>query len=96
MCYDTSVLTDIQRRLKPMLLTAATYDDFERNITSSYIVKRSVIGAAVTFVTPKPKPNESIEAYSKALNELASKCSYGHVTACFATSSYAVCAHLNL
>ena len=72
----TAILTDIQRRLKPKLLTDSTYDDLERNLIASYTVKKSIIGAAVTFVNRKQKAHENIESYSKALNELASKCSY--------------------
>ena len=66
----TAILTDIQRRLKPKLLTDSTYDDLERNLIASY---KSIIGAAVTFVNRKQKAHENIESYSKALNELASK-----------------------
>ena len=39
------------------------------------MVKKSTIGAAVTFVNRKQNLHENMESYSKALNELASKCS---------------------
>ena len=71
-----NVLTDIQRRLKPTRLTQATYNNIRDNLISSYTIKKSVIGAAVNFVNRKQKVHETIEEYSKALNELASKCNY--------------------
>lgn len=71
-----SIVTDIQRRLKPVLLTKATYKQIEQQLVQSYSVKKSVIGAAVSFVTRKQKLHESIETYSKVLNELASQCDY--------------------
>ena len=43
---------------------------------SAFSVKKSVIGAAVSFVNRKQKQAESIETYSKVLNELASQCGY--------------------
>lgn len=70
------VLTDIQRRLKPKKLVEATYEELEKHLTSSYTVKKSQVGAAVSFVNRKQKSDESIESYSKVLNELASKCGY--------------------
>ena len=70
------VITDLQRRLKPVLLTQATYEQLETHLTSSYGVKKSLIGASVAFLTRKQKQHESIETYSKILNELASHCGY--------------------
>mgnify|MGYP000660460455 CR=1 FL=1 len=70
------VLTDLQRRLKPTLLTEATYDVIEQNLISSFSVKKSLVGSAVTFFNRKQQASESIEAYSKILNELGSKCEY--------------------
>lgn len=71
-----NILTDIQRRFKPKLLTEATFEDIENHLVSAFSVKKSVIGAAVSFVNRKQKPSESIETYSKVLNELASQCDY--------------------
>ena len=70
------IITNIQRRLKPILLTAATYEQIEQHLLQSYSVKKSIINSAVSFVTRKQNPNESIESYSKTLNELASQCGY--------------------
>ena len=72
----TSVVTDIQRRIKPKFLTETSFEELERQLTSSYSIKKSVTGAAINFVTQKQKQCENIECYSKALNELASKCAY--------------------
>ena len=71
-----SVITDLQRRLKPKKLTEATYEDIRSNLIASYGVKKSTTGAAVSFVTRKQKPTESIEDYSKALNEFCSQAEY--------------------
>ena len=68
--------TDIQRRFKPKLLTDATYEDLEANLRGSYGVNKSIIVLAVAFLNRKQKPQESIENYSKVLNELASQCKY--------------------
>ena len=75
-CLPVDVVNALQRKLKPAKLTAATYENLETLLISSYTVKKSVVGAAVTFVNRKQKPQESIEDYSKTLNELASRCEY--------------------
>ena len=71
-----NIFTDIQRRLKPTLLTAATYEHIERHLIASYSVKKSVIGAAMQFIIRKQQSGETIETYTKVLNELASQCEY--------------------
>ena len=38
-----SVVTDLQRRLKPMLLSEATYDDLEGKLVAQYEVKKSIV-----------------------------------------------------
>lgn len=75
-CLPVKVVTDVQRRIKPLLLSDATYDDIESNLLAGYQVKKSIIGAAVNFLTRKQRHDESIESYAKILNELASHCSY--------------------
>ena len=70
------VLTNIQRRLKPTLLTDATYEEIEENLVASYGVKKSLVGASVSFLNRKQKQQESIEEFSKALNQLASQCNF--------------------
>lgn len=72
----TEIVTDIQQRLKPIVLTDATYDQIKQQLTSAYSVKKSLIGASVQFLTRKQRAHESIEVYSKVLNELASHCDY--------------------
>ena len=71
-----NIITDIQRRLKPTVLTAATYSQIEENLKAQFEVKKSVIGSAVKFISRKQKANESIETYAKILNDLASQCDY--------------------
>lgn len=45
-------------------------------MTAAYGVTKSVIGASVAFHSRKQQPHETIEAYSRELNQLASKCGY--------------------
>jgi len=71
-----NVITSIQRRIKPTLLSAATYDQIEEILKSQFEVKKSVVGAALKFVTRKQLQGESIETYAKILNDLASNCDY--------------------
>ena len=71
-----NVINDIQQRLKPVKLSEATFPVIETNLLNSYTVKKSYIGATLNFVTRKQKPFESIEQYSKQLNNLASQCNY--------------------
>ena len=71
-----NIITDIQRRLKPTVLTAATYSQIEENLKAQFEVKKSVIGSAVKFISRKQKANESIETYAKILNDLAPQCDY--------------------
>ena len=69
-----NVITDLQRRIKPILLADATYDLIESKLTSQYEVKNSVVGASVKFLKRRQLPGESIESYVKCLNDLASSC----------------------
>ena len=56
-----NVVTDIQRRLKPKLLSTVTYAEVESHLIASYGVKKSIIGAAVAFVNRKQQAQESID-----------------------------------
>ena len=58
------VLTSIQRKLKPTLLTEAKFENIEIHLKSLYSTKKSIVGADVAFVTRKQLPQESIENYS--------------------------------
>jgi hypothetical protein len=71
-----SVITDLQRRIKPVLLSAATYDILEGKLTAQYEIKKSIVGAAVKFLNRKQGSGESIENYAKIINDLASSCVY--------------------
>ena len=71
-----SVVTDLQRRIKPTLLSAATYEVLEAKLIGQYEVRKSIIGASVNFLNRKQGPNESIEQYAKILNDLANNCKY--------------------
>ena len=71
-----NVITDLQRRIKPVKLSAATYSELESKLTLQYEIKKSVVGAAVQFLNRKQSASESIENYAKILNDLASSCKY--------------------
>lgn len=71
-----NVVTDLQRRIKPVKLSEVTYDLVVEKLTGQYEVKKSVIGASVQFLNHKQSPHESIENYAKTLNDLASLCKY--------------------
>ena len=70
------IITDLQRRIKPILLSEATYDILIGKLTSQYEVKNSIVGAAVTFLNRKQLEGETTENYAKVLNDLASSCKY--------------------
>ena len=70
------IITSITRKLKPTELPDATYEDLEKHLKALYSTKKSIVGAAVTFVSRKQQSHESIEEYSKVLNNLASACEY--------------------
>lgn len=71
-----NIITDLQRRIKPGLLSDATYKELEEKLTSQYEVKKSIVGAAVQFMNRKQLFNESTENYAKVINDLASACKY--------------------
>ena len=71
-----NVITDIQRRLKPKKLSDADYKEIEDKLTVQFEVKKSVIGATVTFLNRKQHSGESIENYARVLNDLCSACKY--------------------
>ena len=70
------VLTDVQRRLQPKTLITASYQELEDNLLAAYSVKKSVVGATVSFLSRKQKTGEIIEDYARSLNQLASQCNY--------------------
>lgn len=71
-----SVITDLQRRIKPTLLSEAVYDTLTDKLKLQFQVKKSTVGAAVQFLNRKQSTTESIETYAKILNDLASACRY--------------------
>ena len=70
------VITDLQRRIKPTKLTESTYAQLEAKLTEQFSVKKSLVGASVSFLNRKQQPEESIENYARVLNDLASNCRY--------------------
>lgn len=70
------MVTDIQRRIAPVQLSAATYDQVKDNLLGSYANNKSTVGASVDFFSYKQEDNQSIEEYTKQLKFLASKCSF--------------------
>ena len=73
---NVSVITELQKKSKPTLLTEATYDDLEAQLLSSYGIKKSIIGASVKFLNMKQGSSEFIEDYVRVVNDLASECDY--------------------
>ena len=69
------VITDLQRRIKPIKLSEATYTELEGKLTAQFVVKKSVVGASVRFLNRK-QGNESIEQYARILNDAANDCNY--------------------
>lgn len=70
------VVTNLQQRLKPVLLSKATYSDLEQKLTAQYEIRKSTVGAAVQFLNRKQQPSESIEQFAKVINDLAASCRY--------------------
>ena len=56
-------LTSIQRKLKPAKLVESSFEDIEKQLKALYSTKKSVVGAAVSFVSRKQLVQESIEEY---------------------------------
>ena len=77
-----TIITDLQRRIKPLKLSDMTFTDITNKLESQFITKRSIIGATVRFLNRKQQPEESIESYAKALNELCSECEYSDCCRC--------------
>lgn len=71
-----SVVTDLQRRIKPALLSDISYEEIIEKLTSQFEVRKSIIGATVTFLNRKQQVTESIENYAKCINDLAADCKY--------------------
>lgn len=70
------VITDLQRRIKPMKLSDATYDELEGKLKAQFETKKSIVGASVQFLNRKQHADESIENYARVLNDLANCCRY--------------------
>ena len=75
-CLPVKIITDLQRRIKPVAIADTSYDDVVASLRSQYEVKKSLVGAAFNFFSRKQGPDESIECYSRALNDLAAACEY--------------------
>lgn len=71
-----TIVTDLQRKLCPKLLSDADYDDLEHTLLEKFEEKKSTVGAAVTFFKYKQQQGQTIEQFSQQLNFLASKCGF--------------------
>ena len=71
-----NIITDLQRGLKPKKLSEATFSEIKTKLEEQFKVKKSIIGASVSFISRKQKQGESIEQYAQALNHLADDCNY--------------------
>ena len=74
--HPVSVITDLQRRIEPTVLSDATYNEIEEKLIAQCEVKKSTVGAGVKFLRRKQQHDESIEQCAKVLNNLAAECSY--------------------
>jgi len=70
------VITELQRRIKPVSLIDAGYDLVIEKLKSQYEVVTSSVGATYKLFSRKQQPDETIESYSRALNDLAADCFY--------------------
>lgn len=70
------VITDLQRRIKPIKLSEATYTLIKEKLIEQFSVKKSIVGATVCFLNRKQQPEEKIENYARILNDLASNCRF--------------------
>ena len=71
-----AVISELQRRIAPALLTDATFDVIEEHLLQQFSSSKSTVGASVQFLTYKQQPGQSLEEYSRKLNSLASVCEY--------------------
>ena len=51
------IVTDIQRKLKPTSLSKAKYADVEKHLLELFSKKKSMVGAAVSFLARKQLPS---------------------------------------
>ena len=65
-----SIITDLQRRIKPKKLSEIGYQEVQDKLTNQFENKKSVIGATVNFLNRKQRSDETIENFAKALNVL--------------------------
>ena len=71
-----SIITDLQRRIKPTLLSDATYDLLFGKLSDQFTIKKSIVGASVKFLNRQQASDESIENYALVINNLAASCKY--------------------
>ena len=50
-CLPVEVITELQRKLKPVKLSEADYKTIVANLTSQYETKKSIVGASVIFIS---------------------------------------------
>ena len=72
----TSVINQIQQKIKPRDLKQETYTELVATLKATYSTQKSAIGASVQFIKRKQRENETIESYARSLNELGSQCEY--------------------
>lgn len=75
-CLPVDIITSIQRRIAPQLLTDADYSTVEEILLQQYSVRQTYVASAVNFLHCKQKSDQSIEDYGRTLNALAAKCNY--------------------
>ena len=70
------IMLDLRRRITPITFGTAQYEDLMNQLEASYSTKKNVVSAAVLFLHRRQQVGESIEAFAKCLNDLASQCGY--------------------
>ena len=71
-----NLISSIQRRIAPKLLTDSDYDEVENILLQQFSIKQTYVASAVKFLHCKQKPDQSIEEFGNELNSLAAKCNY--------------------
>ena len=76
LALPVNIITDLQRRIKPIELHKAKFDDIIQHLNDQFSVKKSELAARRALQTRNQEATESIETFAKVINDLASKCNY--------------------
>lgn len=71
-----AVISELQRRIAPVQLADASFVQIEEHLIQQFSTTKSTIGASVQFLTCRQQQGQTLEDYSRKLNNLASVCNY--------------------